>query len=212
MAIFDSVLFRRVKNSVGNVTTYVLNNQNVVRAKCGHHRDRKSLLQLKQRVRMKAIQEVCYFFYPALQVGFCCSSLKEGVNRFVKANVMKIGVDDELKVTFDWLDMAVPEGPLGQPALSAELDAEANSVLFCWERQALMPYAFDSDLLYGVVSEVGEMLGIVIPLGTRGVAGRLTWGLPDGWDIRQVVVHGFARNVAGSRTSGSLGLVAGKGV
>lgn len=212
MAIFDSILFRRVKNSVGNVTTYVLNNQNVVRAKCGHHRDRKSLLQLKQRVRMKAIQEVCYFFYPALQVGFCCSSLKEGINCFVKANVGKIRVDDELNVTFDWLKMAVSGGPLGLPVLSAELDVSANSVLFRWERQPLMPYAFDSDLLYGVVSDVDGMLGTIIPLGTRGIAGELTWELPGGWDIRQVVVHGFVRNVAGSRASGTLGLVAGKGV
>ena len=58
MAIFNSILFHRARKSVGNVTLYALKEQNVVRAKGIHRRDRKSLAQLKQRVRMKAVREV----------------------------------------------------------------------------------------------------------------------------------------------------------
>ena len=49
----------------------------MARAKGIHRRDRKSLAQLKQRARMKAVREVGSHFYHVLQQGFCCSSLKE---------------------------------------------------------------------------------------------------------------------------------------
>ena len=72
-----------------------------------------------------------------------------------------------------------------------------------------MPYAFGDDLLYGVVSQTEDRDGEVIPLGTRGVSGELSWDLPAGWDVCDVVVHGFAMNSKGNRASVSVGLAVG---
>jgi len=209
MAIFNSILFHRARKSVGNVTLYALNEQNVVRAKGFHRRDRKSLAQLKQRARMKAVREVGSHFYHVLSQGFCCSSLKEGLNCFVKANVGKIFVDDELKVSYDLLKLEISGGMLMPPVLSAELEVGENRVIFRWERQRLMPYAFGDDQLYGVVSKIGDRDGEVIPLGCRGISGELSWELPEGWNIHEVAVHGFAMNSKGNRASVSVGLVMG---
>ena len=211
MAIFNSILFHRARKSVGNVTLYALKEQNVVRAKGIYRRDRKSLAQLKQRARMKAVREVGSHFYHVLPQGFCCSSLKEGLNCFVKANVGKIFVDDELKVSYDLLKLEISGGTLMPPVLSAKLEAGENRVIFRWERQRLMPYAFGDDLLYGVVSRTEDRDGEVIPLGTRGASGELSWDLPAGWDVCDIVVHGFVTNAKGNRVSVSVGLAAGNG-
>ena len=212
MAIFNSILFHRARKSVGNVTLYTLKEQNVARAKGIHRRDRKSLAQLKQRARMKAVREVGSHFYHVLQQGFCCSSLKEGLNRFVKANVGKMYVDDELNVSYDLLNLEISGGTLMPPVLSAALKVGENRVVFCWERQPLMPYAFSDDQLYGVVSRIEDRDGEAILLGTRGVSGESSWELPEGWDIHEVMVHGFAMNARGDRASVSVGLVVGNEV
>ena len=149
MAIFNSILFHRARKSVGNVTLYALKEQNVVRAKGIYRRDRKSLAQLKQRARMKAVREVGSHFYHVLPQGFCCSSLTEGLYCFVKANVGKIFVDDELKVSYDLLKLEISGGTLMPPVLSAKLEAGENRVVFRWERQRLMPYAFGDALRGG---------------------------------------------------------------
>lgn len=213
MATFNSVLFRHVRNSVGNVTTYMLEDQNVVRAKRAYFKDRKTLAQLKQRARMTLIQEVGYMFHHILPLGFCTSSLKEGLNCFVKANMGKIVVDDELNATCDLSCLSLSGGPLVQPALSAELCPLTNSVVFRWARQPLMPYAYDNDEVYGVITDVKHRLGAVVRLGTRGSVGEFTWELPDEeWDARHIVVHGFAKDVAGRRASDTLGLATGEDV
>ncbi len=51
--------------------------------------------------------------------------------------------------------------------------------------------------------------GEVVPLGTRGASGELSWDLPAGWDVCDVVVHGFAMNSKGNRASVSVGLAVG---
>ena len=196
MAIFNSILFHRARKSVGNVTLYALKEQNVVRAKGIYRRDRKSLAQLKQRARMKAVREVGSHFYHVLPQGFCCSS-------------GKIFVDDELKVSYDLLKLEISGGTLMPPVLSAKLEAGENRVVFRWEKQRLMPYAFGDDLLYGVVSRTEDRDGEVVPLGTRGASGELSWDLPAGWDVCDVVVHGFAMNSKGNRASVSVGLAVG---
>ena len=42
--------------------------------------------------------------------------------------------------------------------------------------------------------------------------GESSWELPEGWDVHDVVVHGFAMNARGDRASVSVGLVVGNEV
>lgn len=212
MAVFNSVLFRRLRKSIGNVTMYPLGDQNVVRAKASYRRDRKSLAQLKQRARVKAVRELSYIFYSVLQTGFCSRSLKDGILCFFRENTGKMEVDDDLNVTFDVLSLALSGGVVVVPCLSAEMDTAGGQVLFRWERQPLRPHGFDDDRLYGVVTECGHGVSAVVPLENRGSSGELAWTLPSGWSPRQIVVYGFALNANGTRASGTLGLLSGADV
>lgn len=212
MAVFNSVLFRRLRKSIGNVTMYPLGDQNVVRAKASYRRDRKSLAQLKQRARVKAVRELSYMFYSVLQIGFCSRSLKDGILCFFRENTGKMEIDDDLNVTFDVLSLALSGGVVVVPCLSAEMDTAGGQVLFRWERQPLRPHGFDDDRLYGVVTECGHGVSAVVPLGNRGSGGELAWTLPSGWNPRQIVVYGFALNANGTRASGTLGLLSGADV
>lgn len=209
MAVFNSILFRRLRKSAGNVTMYPLGDQNVVRAKASYRRDRKSLAQLKQRARMKAVRELSYMFYSVLQTGFCSRSLREGILCFFRENIGKMEVDDDLNVTFDVLSLSLSGGVVLLPRLSATIDPAGNQVLFRWERQPLRPHGFDDDCLYGVVAECGHSVSAVVPLGTRSSNGELAWTLPSGWNPRQIVVYGFALNANKTRASGTLGLASG---
>lgn len=67
---------------MGNVTLYALKEQNVVRAKGIYRRDRKSLAQLKQRARMKAVREVGSHFYHVLPQGLLLLFAKRRVELF----------------------------------------------------------------------------------------------------------------------------------
>ena len=75
MGIFDSVLFGKLHKSVGNLTMYNLNGQNIVRAKSslGRH-DKKSARQLLQRAKMKKVQQLACQLADAIAIGFPAST------------------------------------------------------------------------------------------------------------------------------------------
>lgn len=55
MAIFDPTIFQGLSGSVGNVTAYKLGDKHVVRGKAIVIKDAKTLVQLKQRERMRVV-------------------------------------------------------------------------------------------------------------------------------------------------------------
>ena len=208
MGKFKSTLFRDLSGSVGNVTSYVLDGEQVVRSKPFRVCDSKSLAQLKQRERMKLISGLRRRVAKVLTIGYCSGSAKVCSNRFVKDNVGKVQVDDELKAGVDLLELTLSGAGLALPVIGAEIDGATGRVVFHWKKQPFMPYMFKDDRLYGVVYETKSRKTRAIELGTRGVSGELAWELPKGWDAGKLVVYGFAVSADGKRASGTRGIVA----
>lgn len=206
MAIFDSTIFRDLSGSVGNVTAYKLGDKQVARAKTFVVRDAKSLAQLKQRLRMKEVARLRRGIVGVLPLGFCTSSRKVCLNGFLKENIKKVEVDDDLNVTFDLLSLSLSAGELALPSIQAEVDGDMRWVMFHWVKQPLMPYMFKDDRLYGVVYESGLRRCRKVELGTRGVSGDMAWELPRDWDAGKLVVYGFAVSADGKKASGTLGV------
>lgn len=206
MAIFDSAIFQNMSGSVGNVTTYKLGDKQVARSKPFGKKNSKTLGQLQQRLRMKILLKLRRGFVSVLPVGYCTTSGKVCVNRFVKDNMKKVEVDEDLNVTLDLLTLSLSGGELALPRVSAEIDTEGRRVMFRWDKQPLMPYMYKDDSLHGVVYESGKARSRCVVLGTRGVSGELAWELPKDWDAGKLVVYGFAVSADGKKASGTIGV------
>ena len=59
MAIFESVIFQRMRKSVGNITTYEAGGKQVLRQNPLQRKDKKSEPQLKHRDRMRTLKKIC---------------------------------------------------------------------------------------------------------------------------------------------------------
>ena len=70
MGIFNSYIFGKLRKSVGNVTTYELNGQQVARGKVVFKHDPKTPAQLEQRARMKMVRRLAREMTPAVREGF----------------------------------------------------------------------------------------------------------------------------------------------
>ena len=92
MAIFESVIFQRMRKSVGNITTYEAGGKQVLRQNPLQRKDKKSEPQLKHRDRMRTLKKICGYAIALSTVGFCTTSRKTAWNRFVQANLMREGV------------------------------------------------------------------------------------------------------------------------
>ena len=207
MAIFDPTIFQGLSGSVGNVTAYKLGDKHVARGKAIVIKDAKTLAQLKQRERMRVVTALRRGFIVVLEAGYCSASRKVCSNCFVRDNIGKVEVDDDMNVTLDLLSLSLSGGELNIPRVGAEIEANERQVLFRWERQPLMPRAAKDDRLFGVVYERVLQRSRLVELGTRGESGELAWMLPEEWDAGQLVVYGFAASANGRKASGTLGIL-----
>ncbi|WP_292269186.1 hypothetical protein [Butyricimonas sp.] len=207
MAIFDPTIFQGLSGSVGNVTAYKLGDKHVARGKAIVIKDAKTLAQLKQRERMRVVTALRRGFIVVLEAGYCSASRKVCSNCFVRDNIGKVEVDDELNTTVDLLSLSLSGGELGMPRIGAEVEAGERQVVFRWESQPLMPRMEKDDRLFGAVFERVLRRSRLVELGTRGECGELAWMLPEEWDVGQLVVYGFATSANGKRASGTLGIL-----
>ena len=206
MASFQSSIFQHLSGSFGNVTTYELDGKQVARAKTFILKDQKSLAQLKHRTKVRVISRLRRNFICVLSIGFCTISGKVAANCFVKENIHRVEVDDELNVTMDLSGFQLSGGELRLPLIEAEIDTGERRVVFRWEKQPLMPYMYKDDRLYGAVYESQLGRSREIMLGERGVEGELAWNLPEEWKVSGLIVYGFAVRADGKKASGTLGL------
>lgn len=206
MGIFRSTIFEGMRKSVGNVTTYMDGDRQVVRGKVAFRKDRGSEAQLRQRGRMRVTRDAWLYFSRIGTECFCTASGRTAWNRFVKANIMGEAAGRGLEHAADWLGVLVADGPLAVPVMSAEIDGERREVTFRWRRQPDRPGCVGTDRLYGVIADLGKWGSVLVDLGTRGSDGEKTVALPKSAPGKWLAVYGFAKNAAGTRTSESVGL------
>ena len=206
MAIFESVIFQRMRKSVGNITTYEAGGKQVLRQNPLQRKDKKSEPQLKHRDRMRTLKKICGYAIALSTVGFCTTSRKTAWNRFVQANLMREGVGRGLAEPADWLDLRFAGGPLHAPLMTAEVDWEQRTVTFRWERQADRPNCLGDDRLFGIVVDIDKREVMLEELGRRGESGEATFPFVQEGDGRYWVAYGFAKNAGGTRASDSVSL------
>ena len=182
MAIFESVIFQRMRKSVGNITTYEAGGKQVLRQNPLQRKDKKSEPQLKHRDRMRTLKKICGYAIALSTVGFCTTSRKTAWNRFVQANLMR------------------------EPLMTAEVDWEQRTVTFRWERQADRPNCLGDDRLFGAVVDIDKGEVMLEELGRRGESGEATFPFVQEGDGRYWVAYGFAKNAGGTRASDSVSL------
>lgn len=207
MAIFDPTIFQNISGSLGNITTYKLGDKQVARRKSCFVRDAKTPGQLKQRARVQFITSLYRSFITVLKAGHSTSSQKVCSNCFMRDNIKKVEVDDDMNATVDLVSLSLSGGGLGIPKIGAGVMVEERQVLFRWERQPLTPKMSKDDRLFGVVFERVKRRSRLVELGLRGEDGELTWALPKDWNAAELVVYGFAVSANGKKASGTLGIL-----
>lgn len=200
MAIFESALFSKLRKSVGNITMYELNGENIVRGK-SYKRDIKSPAQLAQRARMKKVKKLSYDLWMALHTGFPAENRSMSINKFVSRNIGLMNPDEEYRVTYDVRQLKLSSGELLAPKVTAVIDRESNTVTFTQEHQPLRPLAPDDDRVYGVVWGRESRKTQVFPLQLRCEPGSTTVQLHESILKYPLEVYAFTVSGNGKKAS-----------
>lgn len=206
MAIFNSILFNKIRKSIGNITTYELNGQNIVRAN-SFRRDKKSPAQLAQRARMTAVVDLAHRVIEALKVGYPAVNLQAAINKFVSLNIGLMHPDEACRVTYDVKSLQLSSGEHLPPKVSAVINREKRTVIFIQEHQSLRPFAPDDDRVYGVVWGQDSPCIEVIPLRLRSEPGEVKMELNDEMLEFPLQVYAFTVNVKRKKASTTIWLV-----
>ena len=191
MGIFNSYIFGKLRKSVGNVTTYELNGQQVARGKVVFKHDPKTPAQLVQRARMKAVRRLAREMTPAVREGFPGATLGEKYNRFVQRNIGLLEVDEQGNMGFD---------EIAAPNVSVSVDREAGVVVFTQQAQPLRPSMPDDDRVFGAVLPLdGKDFVKVFPLLLRGESGTTEIALPEGMKGARLAVYAFTMGANGKK-------------
>lgn len=205
MAIFESTLFTKLRKSVGNITMYELNGENIVRGK-SWKRDRRSPAQRAQRARMKKVRKLSYSLVTALRIGFPAKNYMVSINRFVGRNIGLMNPDENDCVTYDVTQLQLSSGELLPPRVTAVIDREAKTVAFTQERQPLRPLCPDEDRVYGIVWGMESNELCAHPLQLRCEPGTTVVELDDDILAYPLEIYAFTVSTDGKKTSKTIGI------
>ena len=112
MAIFESSLFFRLRNSLGNVVTYTYCGKGVLRGKPLCVRNPRTPAQQVVRLRFKAAGRLSAYFRKVALLGFPASYAVQSHNAFVGANLSIFDVDENMQVRPDYRRLVCSQGKL----------------------------------------------------------------------------------------------------
>lgn len=200
MAIFESTLFKKLHKSVGELTFYELNGQNIIRQKA-YKRDEKSPAQLAQRAKMEAVVDLCWQVADVLAIGFPAKNISLSANKFVSINIKLMQPDEEYLVNYDVTKIQFSSGELLPPKISATVNRATGTVTFTQERQPLRPLAPDDDRVWGIVWEQDNQTVRSFPLRLRCEPGETTIALPEEAWKHPLQIYAFTVGANGKKTS-----------
>lgn len=205
MAIFNSSAFYRLRKSFGNLTTYELNGQNILREKITRE-DKRSPAQLAQRARMKAVITLACQLADALDRGYPAPNLSVAMNKFVSRNIGLMKIDEDCQVDYDAKQLQLSSGELLPPKVSVVIDRTSHCVTFTQGHQALRPLAPDEDRVYGVVWGRNSANTQIFPLQLRCETGTTTVQLYDHMLEFPLEVYAFTVNDKKKKASATIWL------
>lgn len=210
MAIFESCIFGNLRQSVGNVTCYQAHGKNIMRSKRQHIKDCRSLLQLQQRTRMKAVQRLAGSLHPVLAVGFHKDSSIGRQNAFIRVNIAHIEVGDDRQACIRLEKLQLSSGEYAAPDVVARIDGTQGGVVFTQKSQPLRPSAPDDDRVYGAIVTADKNLRIrIYPLGLRGELRETVVPLPEEAGSGKCNLYAFTVGSNGRKTGQTICCMAG---
>ncbi len=202
MAIFKSFLLGNVKQSVSNLTMYIAKGVSIVRGKPLNVHNPRTQKQIIQREKMKALTGLVRSFKPALAIGFPrTSGLVSSSNRFVRANMEAVTVDDDFKATVDFSKLVCSAESLKTPKVTVTFKQEEGQFVFSQAVQRDSVICSGTDVVFAVVYEKAQRESEVFQLNTRKKGGETIASLPEDWEIENCEFYAFARNQEGTQTS-----------
>ena len=202
MAIFNSTILEGASGSVGNITLYKYKKKNVVRAKIGFKKKKKSVPQRVQQLRFKILTQLAYTFCQAVIVGFPGDSWSQARRAFIKHNQKTVEIDEAtLEATVRLEQVACSAGKLIPPNVQVSFQDRGRSLFVKWFRQPLSPIAKDEDDLYVVLLDTKEKDTAIYPLGKRGNPGEKEITLPKEFTPANLLGYTFAISSLKTNTS-----------
>lgn len=149
MGIITSPLFTEARGSLGNIIIYKVGDQIRIRTKPLTHRDKKSVRQLAQRLKLKK----CLSLYGLLDSIFLYSwrtkaknTAMNGCNLFIKENIRNFTDEGEIA---DWANLKICAGSYPFPENWRVEQASPGMLTLCWNPEDQSVLAFDDILQIG---------------------------------------------------------------
>ena len=186
MAIFHSHIFDNASGSVGNVTMCKYKGKSIAKGKIFFKKKKQSPAQVIQQTRFKALSDLSYHFYAAIQAGFPRQSWSTARPRFVTIRLERV---------------TCTTGNLTPPAVEVHIRENERIIRAEWFRQPLSPLAKDEDDIYLVIHDTKEQDTLAYPLGKRGVPGTKEIPLHKDFTSANCVAYAFALSPVNTRAS-----------
>lgn len=192
MSIFHSLLFKELRKSAADNTFCRSRGRNILKGKVSRNGS-KTLLQQKQRAKMKVLVELSRIYGPAVQYGFPSRAVERTVyNEFVAGSKDAVTVDDDLKVTIDYSRIVCSKGMRRVPEVMVKMDEGGTSLVFTCEVDTL--YGTDAeadDVIYTLLVEKEKKLSKLCELGNRKDCTTKTVPLPGKWRTENLEIYVF---------------------
>ena len=207
MAIFTSVIFEEISQSIGNSTTCMLKGQNILRKKATKVTNPKTLPQRKQRKVFPEMVEWSFALSAVLQVGLpSCPRKCTPENYFLTLNKQVAVADDDLSVAIDYSKLVISAGCRALPeTANVTADAEARTLTFVFtEAEGYVAHSADDDLYYAVALETEKRRVKMEQLGARSGLESPMMSVPASWNMEALEVFVFVTSKDGKKASKTL--------
>ncbi len=206
MAIFESTLFHRLRNSLGNVVTYTYCGKGVLRRKPLQIRNPKTPAQQEVRSRFKAAGNLSAYFREIAPLGFPAPYVVQSHNAFVGANLRMFDVDENMQVHPDYRRLVCARGKLEKPLVTVNVDARQVTAEIT--EQKISAYCSRNDDIYVVLWESEYKAAVVKRIGKRQGNHTETFSYSDKFNPAHLFIYVFAVSANGKQASDSLLLFA----
>lgn len=208
MALFESSLFHRLRNSLGNVVTYTYCGKGVLRRKPLTIHNPKTPEQQQARLRFKAAARLSAYFREAAPLGFPAPYAVQSHNAFVRANFHIFDVDENMQVRPDFHRLACSQGKLQPPSLTIEVSGRDFTVNI--HEQKISAYCSRTDTIYAILWDCQRPDIRVIQVGKRMGDYTVPLSCPDKSNPNHLFIYAFAVSTNGKQASETLLLFAGE--
>lgn len=205
MAIFESVIFSKIRQKLANTVMHRRGSQSIMRGKPSKIRNPKTPDQLTQRAKMKLLIDLSLRFASPAYWGFCGRNVNlSPANAFVSKNMEYVTVDENFVASLDFKNLRCSSGILNCPDVTASFDDENNKVSLTQTEQDADGISGENDVVYVVLYDTVMKASRTVTVGKRSETVTKEFSLPKKWTFLNMYAYSFAVNPQKSRASETL--------